>query len=115
MEAEGSCRVEKVFGDFSRFGAESRWQGRKFFKADINFNLQIDHQRRDDLDSEGHYASQAASENVSEEAVDSTMDVKLEYKLVESETSRPLTSEKEKEEDDIDSGSSCSKVKIITI
>ena len=76
--------------------------------------FEIDHRRRDDLDSEGHYASQAASENVSEKAVDSTMDVKLEYKLVESETSRPLTSEKEKEEDDIDKASK-SKVKIITI
>ena len=76
--------------------------------------FEIDHQRRDGLDLEDHYASQAASENVSEEAVDSTMDVKLEYKLVESETFHPLTAEKEKEEDDIDSGSK-SKVKIITI
>ena len=77
--------------------------------------FEIDHQRRDDLDSEGHYASQAASENVSENAMmDSTMDVKLEYKLVESETSRPLTSEKEKEEDD-NERSTKSKVKIITI
>ena len=76
--------------------------------------FEIDHQRRDDLDSEDHYASQAASENVSEKAVDSTMDVKLEYKLVKSETLRPLTSEKEKEEDDIDNAIK-SKVKIITI
>ena len=42
------------------------------------------------------------------------MDVKLEYKLVESETLHPLRAEKEKEEDDIDRASK-SKVKIITI
>ena len=77
--------------------------------------FEIDHQRRDDLDLEDHYASKAASENLSEKAlVDSTMDVKLEYKLVESETLHPLRAEKEKEEDDIDRASKA-KVKIITI
>ena len=77
--------------------------------------FEIDHQRRDDLDLEDHYASKAASDNLSEKAlVDSTMDVKLEYKLVESETLQPLRAEKETEEDDIDRASK-SKVKIITI
>ena len=76
--------------------------------------FEIDHQRRDDLDLEDHYASKAASENAPEKAVDTTMDVKQEYKLVDRETLHPLTAEKEKEEDDIDKASK-SKVKIITI
>ena len=76
--------------------------------------FEIDHQRRDDLDLEDHYASKAASENLSAKTLDSTVDVKLEYKLVESETLQPLRAEKETEEDDIDRASK-SKVKIITI
>ena len=40
--------------------------------------FEIDHQRRDDLDLEDHYASKAASENLSAKTLDSTVDVKLE-------------------------------------